>query len=474
MLHVIILAAGQGKRMRSALPKVLHQIAGQPMLAHIIDAARSLAPASITVVDGHGGAAVRAAFEPQPDLRFVRQAEQRGTGHAVAQALPGLPESGQALVLFGDVPLVRSATLAQLRAQAEQHAVPLTLLTTRVSNPQGYGRIVRTPEGQVCRIVEQTDATEAEQAIDEINTGLLLADLAALRRWLERIQPNNQQGEYYLTDIVALAAAEGQQVSASVVPDATEVAGINSRAQQAQAERVWQQRSAQQLLDAGVTLLDPARLDVRGNLTCGNDVSIDVGCVFIGEVRLGNHVRIGPYCTLQDTQVDDHAEIHPYSHLQQAHVGAHAKVGPYARLRPGAVLGTHSQVGNFVELKHTQLGDYSKANHLSYLGDATIGTHVNIGAGVITCNYDGMAKHHTHIGDHAFIGSDSQLIAPVSVGAGATLGAGTTLTRDAPAQALTLSRLPQTTVTGWQRGAKTNLKPDPKPDPDPDLDPSTE
>lgn len=459
MLHVIILAAGQGKRMRSALPKVLHPIAGRPMLAHVIDAARSLNPASLIVVDGHGGDMVRAVFEKEPGLRFVRQAAQRGTGHAVAQALPELPATGQVLVLFGDVPLVRGSTLAQLHDLAKQPAQALTLLTTRVTNPQGYGRIVRNAAGQVRRIVEQADATATELAIDEINTGLLLADLVGLRRWLAAIQPNNQQGEYYLTDIVALAVAEGLAVSALQVDDATEVAGVNSRAQQAQAERIWQQRYAQQLLDEGVTLLDPNRLDVRGNLRCGTDVSIDVGCVFIGEVELGNQVRIGPYCTLRDTRVDDHAEIHAYSHLQQAQVGAHAQVGPYARLRPGTVLGAHSRVGNFVELKQTQLGEHSKANHLSYLGDATIGNHVNIGAGVITCNYDGSTKHHSHIGDHAFIGSDSQLIAPVSVGAGATLGAGTTLTQDAPAHALTLSRPRQTTVAGWLRSAHTHNDP---------------
>ncbi|WP_459618673.1 bifunctional UDP-N-acetylglucosamine diphosphorylase/glucosamine-1-phosphate N-acetyltransferase GlmU [Bordetella sp. 2513F-2] len=455
MLNVVILAAGLGKRMQSDLPKVLHTLAGRPMLAHVLDSARALEPARIVVVVGHGAERVQAAFAGRPDVQFALQQPQQGTGHAVQQAVPRLLEGDGAddvtLVLYGDVPLVQPATLRALLA-ARQGG--MAVLTEVLDDATGYGRIVRDAQGRVQRIVEHKDATEAERAIREVNTGILAAPTARLKDWLGRIGNDNAQGEYYLTDVVGLAVADGVPVGAAQPGASWETLGVNSRAQQAALERSWQREQARRQLEAGVTLADPERFDVRGTLRCGRDVFIDVGCVFEGEVTLGDGVRIGPFCVLRDVSVAAGAQVEAYSHLQQASVGREARVGPYARLRPGAALHDGAHVGNFVEIKNTVLGEGSKANHLAYLGDADIGRNVNVGAGVITCNYDGVNKHRTVIEDDAFIGSDSQLVAPVRVGRGANLGAGTTLTDDAPADRLTLGRARQVTIEHWRRPAK--------------------
>ncbi|WP_298019289.1 bifunctional UDP-N-acetylglucosamine diphosphorylase/glucosamine-1-phosphate N-acetyltransferase GlmU [uncultured Castellaniella sp.] len=453
MLNIIILAAGLGKRMQSDLPKVLHPIAGQPMLSHVLGAARALNPDRVVVVVGHGADRVQAAYAGQ-DLTFALQQPQQGTGHAVMQALPHLLEGDPddtCLVLYGDVPLVQSATLqALLQARGDG----LALLTETLDDPSGYGRIVRDAQGRVQRIVEHKDASDAERAIAEVNTGILAAPTAALRRWLGRIDNHNAQGEYYLTDIVGLAVGEHVPVAHAQPAAHWETLGVNSRVQQAQLERIWQGEQARLLLEQGVTLADPARFDLRGELSCGRDVFIDVGCVFEGRVRLADGVRVGPHCVIRDADIGAGAALDAYSHVEGALVGDSARIGPYARLRPGADVGPDAHVGNFVELKKTRLGRGSKANHLAYLGDAVIGERVNVGAGTITCNYDGVNKFQTIIEDDVFIGSDTQLVAPVKVGQGATLGAGTTLTRDAPAGELTLSRPRQQTVQGWKRPAR--------------------
>jgi bifunctional UDP-N-acetylglucosamine pyrophosphorylase/glucosamine-1-phosphate N-acetyltransferase len=450
-MNIVILAAGQGKRMRSDLPKVLHAIAGKPMLAHVIDTARRLKPQRIVVVYGHGGERVREALAA-PDLLWAKQDPQLGTGHAVLQALPQLDPNRSTLVLYGDVPLTRIETLTELVATAGDDA--LALLTVRLDNPYGYGRIVRI-DGAVRRIVEEKDADDAERAIDEVNTGILVAPTAALARWLPSLGNRNAQGEYYLTDIVALAVGEGLPVRSAQPSARWEVEGVNSKLQLAQLERVHQHNIAERLLDHGVTLADPSRIDVRGELVCGRDVSIDVGCVFEGRVELADGVAIGPSCVLKDVSVGAATRIHAFCHLESAKVGAGNAIGPYARLRPGADLGTDVHIGNFVEVKNSTIADHSKANHLAYIGDATVGQRVNVGAGTITCNYDGANKHRTVIEDDVFIGSDTQLVAPVTVGRGATLGAGTTLTRDAPPDQLTVSRAKQLSVPGWKRPEKT-------------------
>lgn len=455
MLNIVILAAGLGKRMQSDTPKVLHRIAGKPMLGHVLDNARQLRPDRIVVVTGHGAERVQAAFSGQGDLVFALQQPQHGTGHAVQQALPHLLEgdggSDATLVLYGDVPLVQSETLARL---LEARGNGLALLTETVDDPTGYGRIVRNAAGDVQRIVEHKDANEAERAISEVNTGILAAPTARLRDWLGRITNNNAQGEYYLTDVVALAVSDAVAVRAAQPAASWETLGVNSRVQQAQLERAWQQEQARRQLEAGVTLADPARFDLRGELVCGRDVFIDVGCVFEGRVELADGVRIGPHCVLRDAHIGAGTEVDAYTHIDGAQVAADARLGPYARLRPGADIGPEAHVGNFVEIKKSTLGQGSKANHLSYIGDATIGARVNVGAGTITCNYDGVNKHRTVIEDDAFIGSDTQLVAPVKVGRGATLAAGTTLTRDAPAERLTVSRTAQVTVESWRRPQK--------------------
>ena len=449
-MNVVILAAGQGKRMHSDLPKVLHPLAGKPLLGHVLDTAREIGATKICVVYGHGGERVRTALDA-PDLTWALQEPQLGTGHAVLQAMPAAVPSAPTLILYGDVPLIRTSTLRRLIEAAGRGS--LALLTAHLENPKGYGRIVRV-DGAVKRIVEEKDADDAEKAIREINTGILVAPTAALARWLPMLGNRNAQGEYYLTDIVALAVAEGMPV-VTAHPDAIwETEGVNSKLQLAALERVHQRTIAERLMEAGVTLADPARFDVRGELICGRDVSIDVNCVFEGRVELDDGVSIGANCVLKNCHIGSGTRIAPFCHIEDAEVGADSIIGPYARLRPGTELGSGVHIGNFVEVKNSSIADYSKANHLAYIGDATIGSRVNVGAGTITCNYDGANKHRTVIEDDVFIGSDTQLVAPVTVGRGATLGAGTTLTRDAPPDQLTVSRAKQMSIPGWKRPVK--------------------
>ena len=450
-LNVAILAAGQGKRMHSALPKVLHSLAGRPLIAHVLAAARALAPRAIAVVIGHGGDAVQAAIAA-PDLRFVRQDPPNGTGDATRVALDALPADGVTLVTIGDIPLVPPAALAALVREAE--GGKLAVLTVHVPDPSGLGRIVRDGAGRVRAIVEEKDANPAQRAIDEINTGVMAAPTALLRRWVAALKSNNAQNEYYLTDIVALAVADGSPVVAHVAADERDVRGINDRAQLAAVERIVQMRQAEALMAAGATLADPARIDIRGTLACGRDVLIDIGCVFEGKVTLADGVNVGPYCVLRDVAIGTGTVIGPYSHLDDAKVGANCRIGPYARLRPGTSLDEEVHIGNFVEIKASKLGRGSKANHLAYIGDATVGAHVNYGAGAIVANYDGANKHATVIGDNASIGSNCVLIAPVTIGEGATIGGGSTIAQDAPPGELTVARAKQLTVAGWQRPAK--------------------
>ena len=456
-MHVIVLAAGKGSRMKSGLPKVLHPIGGLPMAGHVLRTAQSLGARQLVVVIGHGAEAVRtrlSAFEtPDCPVAFVLQDPPLGTGHAVSVALPVLPDTDFSLVLYGDVPLLRPETLQAL-VDAARRGNSLAILTAVLSDPTGYGRIVRDHQGAILRIVEQKDADPETRKITEINTGVLVAPTAALRRWVGALNNNNSQGEYYLTDVLAMAVSEGQAVESIVCSDPTEIEGVNSQAQRAALERVFQRRQAEALLEQGVQLADPNRFDLRGVLHSGQDVFIDVGCVFEGSISLGEGVQIGPHCVLKNVQVAPHARIHAMSVLEDCQVGASAVVGPFARIRPGTVLAEHSHIGNFTEVKNSQVGPHSKANHLSYIGDAMIGAHVNIGAGTITCNYDGAEKHQTVIEDHAFIGSDTQLVAPVTVGKGATVGAGTTVTQSVPAQALALSRVRQTNLGHYQRPEK--------------------
>ncbi|MEC5399141.1 bifunctional UDP-N-acetylglucosamine diphosphorylase/glucosamine-1-phosphate N-acetyltransferase GlmU [Uliginosibacterium sp. H1] len=452
-LNVIVLAAGQGKRMRSQLPKVLQPIAGQPMLRHVLDTARSLQPRKLCVVFGHGGELVRAAFAGDADLSWAEQAQQLGTGHAVQQAMPEVGDDGLALILYGDVPLTRAATLSALVA-ATEGGRRVALLTVNMANPAGYGRIIRNEAGAVLRIVEEKDATPEERRVQEVNTGILCAPVARLRGWLAALKNNNAQGEYYLTDVIAAAVADDVEVIAAQPADDWETFGVNNKAHLAELERVHQRNLADAQLEAGVTLIDPARFDQRGELVCGRDVEIDVGCVFEGRVEIGDNARIGAHCVLKNVKIGTGVEVKPFCHLEDAIVGADSVLGPYARLRPGTVLAEDVHIGNFVEVKNSTVAAHSKANHLAYVGDADVGSGVNIGAGVITCNYDGANKHRTTIEDDAFIGSDTQLVAPVRVGKGATIGAGTTLTRDVPANTLTISRVKQSSLEGWQRPVK--------------------
>lgn len=452
-LQVVILAAGQGTRMRSGLPKVLHPIAGQPMVCHVIAAAAALNSQNTVVVVGHGATVVESVLA-DACVQFAEQSPQLGTGHAVQMALPALqplPQDGQVLILYGDVPLIQSATLKAL-LQAAGDGVGL--ITQQLANPTGYGRIVRDVNGNVVCNVEEKDATDDQRRITEVNTGILCLPARHLADWLGALSNANAQSEYYLTDLLGMAVQAGVPVHTVSPQHDWEVAGVNSKVQLAALERIWQRHQAERLMIDGVRLLDPDRIDVRGTLVCGRDVSIDVGCIFEGEVALEEGVHVGPFCVLRDVTVKAGARIDAFSHLDQAEVGPDAVVGPYARLRPGSTLGAGAHVGNFVEIKNTQLGKGSKANHLAYVGDATVGARVNIGAGTITCNYDGARKHRTVIEDDAFIGSDTQLVAPVTVGRGATLGAGTTLTKDAPPDALTVSRAKQVSLTAWQRPVK--------------------
>lgn len=451
-LSVVVLAAGKGTRMRSDAPKVLQPLAGKPLLGHVLDTVHHLSAERVVVVTGFGAQRVQEAFAHQAHLRFALQEPQLGTGHAVQQALPDLPGDGVCLVLYGDVPLAPAASLAPLVAQAQTGA--LALLTVELDDPTGYGRILRNADGAVQGIVEHKDATPAQRAVRECNTGILCAPLPALRRWLGQLRNDNAQGEYYLTDVVALAVADGVPVRASPVADADDVLGVNDRSQLAHLERVVQLRTARRLLDAGVTLADPSRIDVRGALHCGRDVFIDVGCVFEGEVHLADGARVGPYAVLRDVRVGAGTVVHPFCHLDGASIGAGAIIGPFARLRPATALADGVHIGNFVEVKNGTLGPGSKANHLSYVGDATVGARVNIGAGTIVANYDGANKHRTVIEDDAHTGSNSVLVAPITIGAGATVGAGSTVSKNVPAGKLTVARAKAVTLDGWTRPVK--------------------
>ncbi len=450
-INVVILAAGKGTRMHSDLPKVLHQLAGKPLLSHVIDTARKLSFARLCVVYGFGGELVPQTIN-DPAIAWAEQAEQKGTGHAVMQALPHLAEAPVTLVLLGDVPLVRVETCNAVIAQAGKGHVGL--LTVNKPDPKGYGRVLRTFDGHVSGIVEEKDASEDQRTIREVNTGIMALPTAHLKKWLGQLKADNAQGEYYLTDVIAMAVADGLKVMSSLADDEFEALGINSKSDLAQAERIYQGINAENLLRKGVTLADPMRLEVRGQLVCGRDVSIDIGCVFEGEVTLGDNVSIGPYCVLRNTQIAAGTQVQAFSHIDGAEVGPDGRIGPFARLRPGAVLAKSTHIGNFVEIKNSSIGVESKINHLSYIGDSTVGKDVNIGAGTITCNYDGVNKHRTVIGDGAFIGSDTQLVAPVEVGANATIGAGSTITKNAPDGKLTLSRGKQITIAGWKRPEK--------------------
>ena len=449
-LDIVILAAGQGTRMRSALPKVLHPVAGKPMLGHVIDTARKLAPRKIHVVIGHGAELVRERLTAD-DINFVLQSEQLGTGHAVAQALSAL-QAEKVLILYGDVPLTQVETLTRLLEQANDSQ--LGLLTVNLADPAGYGRIVRNAAGVVQAIVEHKDASDAQRAIREGNTGILAVPGKRLGDWLGRLSNSNAQGEYYLTDVIAMAVADGLVVATETAQDEMEVLGANDRIQLAQLERHYQQRAARQLMAQGVTLLDPARFDLRGEASVGRDVLIDVNVILEGKVLIEDGVSIGPNCVIKDSILRRGAIVKANSHLEGAEVGEGADCGPFARLRPGARLGAKAHVGNFVELKNAVLGEGAKAGHLSYLGDAEIGARTNIGAGTITCNYDGANKHRTVMGEDVFIGSNSSIVAPVTLGNGATTGAGSTVTQDVPAKALAVGRAKQRNIEGWKRPQK--------------------
>ncbi len=449
-LNIVILAAGMGKRMHSNLPKVLHTLAGRPLLAHVLQAARALSPAKIIVVTGHEATLLREAVAA-PDVVFVNQSPQLGTGHAVQQALPELAAGGKTLVLLGDVPLIQPKTLQPLIDGPVNH---VSVMTAMLTDPTGYGRIVRDARKKVKCVVEHKDATRAQHKICEINTGIFCYPTARLGKWLGQLKPDNAQKEYYITDVLPMALKDKVPVEGVVCGDAAQVEGVNNRAQLAQLERVHQQRLATRLLEQGVAIADPARFDVRGDMTCGHDVAIDVGCIFEGKVTLGDRVRIGAHCVLRDINIAADTIIEPFSHLTQAKIGANCRIGPYTRIRPGTQLADEVHIGNFVEVKASDIGHGTKASHLTYIGDSTVGRNVNVGAGTITCNYDGANKHRTVIEDDVFIGSDTQLVAPVTVRRGATIGAGATVTREAPANQLTLSRAKQLSVPGWKRPVK--------------------
>ncbi|HSI46616.1 MAG TPA: bifunctional UDP-N-acetylglucosamine diphosphorylase/glucosamine-1-phosphate N-acetyltransferase GlmU [Methylophilus sp.] len=450
-LNIIILAAGKGTRMRSDLPKVLHAVAGKPILHHVIDAARQLNPQKIIVVYGFGGEQVQQQT-PGADLHWVLQAEQLGTGHAVQQALPLLADQGSTLILLGDVPLVDVAACRDMLQRADQHLVVQTFIK---QDPSGYGRIVRNVDNEVLAIVEHKDASEAQRAIQEVNTGIMAMPNAQLKNWLAQIKNNNAQQEYYLTDIIALSVNEGRAVLPLVVADAWSVTGINSKVDLQLIEREHQLRQATALMTQGVTLLDANRIDIRGQLTCGRDVVIDINCVFEGNVTIEDDVQIGPQCVIRNAVIAKGTRLAAFTHIDDATIGQHSKIGPFARLRPGTQLAAETHVGNFVEIKNATVGLGSKINHLSYVGDASVGANVNIGAGVITCNYDGANKHKTIIEDDVFVGSDTQLVAPVTVGKGATIAAGSTITKNVPADSLTLCRArEQRSIQGWKRPQK--------------------
>lgn len=450
-LSIVILAAGQGKRMKSDLPKVLQPLAGKPLLAHVLQAAKALDAAAIHVVYGHGGEQVREVLAAEP-VNWVLQAEQMGTGHAVAQAMPAIPDDHHVLVLYGDVPLMRAATLRQLIDNSGSDSVGL--LSVVLADPTGYGRVVRDGAGNVVRIVEQKDANTKERAIGEIYTGLMAAPAGHLRKWLAALRNDNAQGEYYLTDIVVMAVRDGLKINAVISPTETEVQGVNDKVQLAQLESALRMERATQLMLQGVTLADPARTDIRGAVTAGRDVFIDVNVVMVGNVTLGDRVSIGPNCYLRDCSIAADTELHPNCVVDRAKIGPRNSIGPFARIRPESVLHEDVHIGNFVEVKKSEIGAGSKANHLTYLGDATVGRKVNVGAGTVTVNYDGVNKWRTNIGDGAFVGSGSMLVAPLNIGTNANTGAGSTITKDAPEGKLTLARARQVTIENWQRPEK--------------------
>jgi bifunctional UDP-N-acetylglucosamine pyrophosphorylase/glucosamine-1-phosphate N-acetyltransferase len=450
-VSVVILAAGQGKRMHSELPKVLQPLAGRPLLAHVIATARALEPASVHVVYGHGGERVLEALRSEP-VSWVQQAQQLGTGHALLQVAPQLHDDSLVLVLYGDVPLITRATLEQLIALAGVRE--LGLLTARLDDPSGYGRVLRDSHGGVRRVVEQKDASRKELALKECNTGVLAAPAKHLKKWLARLRNNNAQREYYLTDVISMAVKDKIAVRPLLAPAIDEVLGVNDKVQLAAVEAAYRRRRATELMTAGATVIDPARLDVRGSVEVGHDAVIDVNVVLEGQVRLGARVRIGPGCVIRDAEIGDDTEILAHCVLDNAVIGASCRIGPFARIRPATRLAANVHIGNFVEVKNTQLGTGSKANHLTYLGDAVVGADVNVGAGTITCNYDGANKWPTHIEDNVFVGSGSMLVAPVRIEAGATIGAGSTITQNAPRDQLTLGRARQVSIQGWQRPKK--------------------
>ena len=448
-LNIVILAAGKGTRMNSAKAKVLHSLAGKPLLQYVINTAKHLNPQKIIVVYGYGGEAVPKAFAHE-EIIWVEQSKQLGTGHAVQQVMPHLDSDAATLILLGDVPLVSADTCKNLLEKTQQ----LGLLTVKKANPSGYGRILRDSAGKVSAIVEHKDATAQQRGINEVNTGIIVASNAYLIAWLERLTNDNAQGEYYLTDIVAMAVQDGLTVATEIAHDEPSVAGANSKQDLASLERVYQLHQAVRLMQAGVTLQDPFRIDVRGDMGVGSDVEIDVGCIFEGKVTLADNVKIGAYCVIKDATIGANTIVLPFTHMEQVAIANDCRIGPYARLRPGTELNADTHIGNFVEIKNSQVDVGSKINHLSYVGDTTVGKKVNIGAGTITCNYDGANKFRTVIGDNAFIGSNSQLVAPVTIGKGATIAAGSTVTKDAPAGELTIARGRQTTIKGWKRPQK--------------------
>jgi bifunctional UDP-N-acetylglucosamine pyrophosphorylase/glucosamine-1-phosphate N-acetyltransferase len=454
MLHVILLAAGAGTRMKSNRPKVLMPLAGRPLLAHVIDAARALQPEAIHIVYGHGGAQVQAAFATQTDLRWVLQAERLGTGHAVGQALAGVPDGVRVLVLYGDVPLTRVETLQRLVATDGG----FSLLTTRLTDPHGYGRVLCDGSGRVCAVIEEKDADASARAVNLVNTGILVVDAQALRGWIDRLDRNNAQGEYYLTDIFGMAADENLAALSVECTDPIEAAGANNPLQLTELEAAYRQRAAHALLADGVRLADPTRIDVRGSVDAGRDVELDIDVILEGSVVLGDDVHIGAFTRLKDVQLASGTVVHPHCDLEGVITHGPCTIGPFARLRPGTELDAGVHVGNFVEIKKTRIGEGSKANHLSYLGDSEIGRGVNVGAGTITCNYDGINKFVTRIGDGAFIGSNSALVAPVTIGAQATIGAGSVITHDAPDGQLTVARGRQQSFPGWKRPAKKKMR----------------
>lgn len=453
-LHIVILAAGEGRRMKSSLPKVLHRVGGKPMIVHLLETASSLDPEMIHVVVGSGAEQVRQVCSNY-EVNWVIQADRRGTGHAVAQAIPAIPDEAHILVLLGDHPLITAEVLREL---TDGPSALLSILTMELEAPRGYGRIERDRTGRIAGIVEDRDATPAQWSIREVNTGIILARADELRQWLAQLGCDNSKQEFYLTDIFAMAHSEGKEIRGLLAPEPLDLQGANDRRQLACLEQRFRQRAAKALMAAGVHILDPLRIDVRGHVTAGQDVCIDINVVLEGDIELGDGVLLGPGCILKDCQLAAGTVVHAYSVLEGVRTTGACDIGPFARLRPGTELSSGSRIGNFVEVKNSRLGENSKASHLSYIGDTQVGDRVNIGAGTITCNYDGANKHQTRIEDDVFIGSNSQLVAPLTIGKGATIGAGSTIVEDAPADKLTLSRAPQTTVKNWQRPVKGEKK----------------